>query len=322
MTRRAGVLFVAMCVLWGVPYLLISVADSGVSAPVLVFGRTAIGAAVLLPLAAAGGRLRLPRRAWPSLLLYTVAEIGVPWMLLSDAERHLASSVAGLLVAAVPLVGTAINRAAGGRERIERRQLAGMVVGLAGVGALVGLRIGVGQPRALAEMAVVVVGYAIGPLVLDRRLGDLPATGVMATSLAVCALAYAPAAALTLPAHVPSAQVLGALVGLGLACTALAFVLFFHLIAEIGPVRSTVITYVNPAVAVLLGVAVAGERFTPGMGLGFALIVVGSVLASRRLPAPALRLSGPVSGGSAAMTGVEIDAELPLSGRGEPPVRA
>lgn len=291
MSRRAAALFVAMSVLWGIPYLLIAVADRGVSSPVLVFARTLIGAVVLLPLAARNGRLRLPRAAWRWLVLYTVVEIAVPWVLLSDAERHLASSVSGLLVAAVPLVGTVVNRLTGGRDHIGARQLAGMLVGLGGVAALVDLRIGLGQPRALAEMAVVIVGYALGPAVLDRRLADLPATGVVASSLALCAVGYAPAAALTWPRHLPAGAVVGSLVGLGLACTALAFVLFFHLIAEVGPVRATVITYVNPAVAVALGVAVNGERFTAGTAAGFLLILAGSVLAGRGTR------NGPGSGG-------------------------
>lgn len=287
MSRRAAALFVAMGVLWGIPYLLISVADRGVSPPLLVFVRTAVGAAVLLPVATRGGGLRLPRACWRWLALYTAVEIAVPWVLLADAERHLASSVSGLLVAAVPLVGTAVNRLTGGREHIGHRQVLGMVVGLAGVLSLIGLRVGFGRPRALAEMAVVIVGYALGPAVLDRRLGDLPATGVVAASLGLCALVYLPAAVVSWPARLPAGSVLGALVALGLACTALAFVLFFHLVAEVGPVRATVITYVNPAVAVILGVLVNGEGFTVGMGVGFALILAGSVLAGRSArPAP------------------------------------
>jgi drug/metabolite transporter (DMT)-like permease len=131
-------------------------------------------------------------------------------------------------------------------------------------------------------MLGVVVGYAIGPRLIARQLADLPSLGVVAASLAVCAVVYTPAAFLQEPAHVPL-RVIGAVAGLAVVCTALAFLLFFRLVAEVGPVRATVITYVNPAVAVVLGVAVLGERFTVGTGVGFALILLGSYLSTRRV---------------------------------------
>jgi drug/metabolite transporter (DMT)-like permease len=243
---------------------------------------------LLLPLAAARGYLRPLLPHWRVIALYTVIEIGVPWVLLSDAERKLTSSLAGLLVAAVPLIGAVIAATTGG-ERLDARRLTGLLVGLAGVAALLGLDVGGGSVPAVLEIGVVAVCYAVGPLIIARRLTNLPALGVVAASLTLAAIAYAPLAATQLPTHMPGGNVIASLALLGVVCTALAFIVFFALIAEVGPVRATVITYVNPAVAVALGVALLGERFTAGTAIGFVLILAGCVLATRqtRTPIPA-----------------------------------
>ncbi|MDQ4029934.1 MAG: DMT family transporter, partial [Actinomycetota bacterium] len=168
----------------------------------------------------------------------------------------------------------------------------GLLLGLAGVAAIVGLNLDGASTPALAEIALVVVCYAVGPVILQRFLADLPALGVIAASLGVTAVAYVPIAAFSLPDRMPSATVVGSVVGLAVVCTAVAFLVFFALIAEIGPVRATVITYVNPAVAAVLGVAILGEHFTAGMGIGFLLVLIGSVLATRPgRPAEPIRLA-------------------------------
>lgn len=266
-----------MCVIWGVPYLLIRVAVRELHPGTLVFFRTGVSALLLLPIAARRGELRVPRALWLPLLAYTVLELGIPWLLLSVAEQRLSSSLAALLIAAVPLVAAAFMR-----ERLDPRRLLGLLIGLAGVAALVGLDARGAGALPLLEIAVVVVGYATGPIVLSRRLGGAPALGVVTWSLVIVAVAYAPAAALMLPPSLPSGRVLASVAGLAVVCTALAFVLFFALIAEAGPVRATVITYVNPAVAAILGVALLGEPFTAGMAVGFVLVIAGSALATRR----------------------------------------
>jgi drug/metabolite transporter (DMT)-like permease len=283
-TRRGSLLFAAMCVIWGLPYLLIKVAVKHLEPATLVFLRTGIGALILVPIAAARRELQPLVPQWRWLLVYTVVELAIPWVLLSTAEQRLPSSLSGLLVAAVPLVGAVLAWLAGGRDPLGARGLAGLFLGLAGVAALVGFDVHGGDAGSVAIVAVVVVGYATGPLVLDRRLGDLPVLGVVAASLVLCAAGYAPFALTHLPARMPSGRVVAAVVVLGVVCTALAFVLFFHLIAEIGPVRATVITYVNPAVAVVLGVAFLNEHFGAGTAIGFALVLAGSVLATRARP--------------------------------------
>ncbi len=282
MTKRGWTLFLALSVIWGIPYLLIKVADEAFTPASLVFFRTAIGAAVMIPVAAHRHELQAVMSRWRTLLLYTAIEIAVPWVLLAQAERRLASSLAGLLVAAVPLLGTVLVRMAGERNHLGASGLAGLGIGLGGVAVLVGFDVRGANIGSFAMMAVVVVGYAIGPFIISRKLADVPGNGVVALSLAVTALVYAPFGLTELPAHVPSGRAIASILALGLVCTAAAFVLFFELIAEAGPVRATVITYVNPAVAVLLGVILLGERFTAATAVGFALVLGGSVLATQR----------------------------------------
>lgn len=274
---RAYLLFGAMCVIWGVPYLLIRVAVKDLDPSVLVFFRTALGAALLLPLAYARGEVRPVLVRWRPVLLFAGIEIALPWLLLSKAEQHLTSSFTGLMIAGVPLVGAVVAR-----ERLGRAGVLGLALGIVGVAALVGLNLGGTSVAGVLEIAVVVVCYAVGPIVLARYLRGAPALGVISVSLAATTLVYAPLAAVSLPPAMPPAKVVWSVIGLAVVCTALAFVIFFALIDAVGPVRATVITYVNPAVAAALGVTVLGERFTAGMGIGFALILVGCVLAARR----------------------------------------
>jgi drug/metabolite transporter (DMT)-like permease len=279
-TRRGTLLFAAMCAIWGLPYLLIKVAVRDLSPATLVFFRTGIGATILVPIAAARGELRPVLARWRPLLAYTVVELAIPWVLLSTAEERLPSSLSGLLVAAVPLVGAVLSRSVEDREPLGGRGMLGLFVGLVGVASLVGFDVSGANAGSVAIVAFVVIGYAAGPLILVHGLADLPGLGVVAWSLLICATVYAPFALTRLPATTPPAHVIEAVVVLGVVCTAVAFVLFFHLIGEIGPVRATVITYVNPAVAVVLGVAFLHEAFGFATAVGFALILTGSVLAT------------------------------------------
>jgi drug/metabolite transporter (DMT)-like permease len=272
MTRRGWLLFATMGLIWGIPYLMIKVAVGGLHPATLVFLRTALAALLLVPIAAVRGELRPLLRYWRPLLAFAAIEVAVPWLLLNTAEVRLSSSLSGLLIAGVPLVGAILGWATGG-ERLGPVRIAGLIVGL---------DLHVGDVWALLEIAGVAVGYAVGPWILARYLSGLPGLGVIAAALGVTALAYLPFALTQLPARVPSRQVLGSVLVLAVVCTALAFVLFFALIAEVGPVRATVITYINPAVAVSLGVLLLHEPFTVGIGVGFALVLTGSVLATRK----------------------------------------
>jgi drug/metabolite transporter (DMT)-like permease len=282
MSRRGVLLFALMSVIWGVPYLFIRVAVAEVSPAVLVFCRTTVGAAILLPIALVRVDFRALLVRWRWIVAFAVVEIGVPWVMLGSAEQRVSSSLAALLIAGVPLVSTAIALATGGADRATRTGLLGLIIGLVGVVAIVGADFHADDAIALVQIGVVVVGYALGPAILARRLGGLPAVGVMSLSLGMVALVYLPIAVVQWPTATPSTNVLISIAILGIVCTAAAFLLFAALIGEVGPVRSTVITYVNPAVATFLGVIVLGETFTLVMALGFGLVIAGSVLATRR----------------------------------------
>lgn len=282
MTARGWLLFAAMSVIWGIPYLLIKIAVDGVSAPVLVFARTAIGAAVLIPLALSRAAWAPVLRSWKPVLVFAFFEIVAAWLMLSDAERHISSSLTGLLIAASPIVAAVLDRLTGGERRLGGKRISGLAVGFAGVAVLAGPEITGGSAWPVVEVLLVATCYAIAPLVAARHLADVPALPMTAACLGVAAVVYAGPAAATWPAEMPSTRVLLALAALAVVCTALAFIVFFALIREVGPTRALVFTYVNPAVALAAGVIVLDEPLTPWNLAGLALILGGSVLATRR----------------------------------------
>src|SRR3954467_5149313 len=247
MTRRGLLLFAAMCVIWGIPYLLIRVAVRELEPVPLGFGRTAIAALLLLPIAAWRGELRPLALRWFPILVFAVIEIVIPWFFLAHAETRLTSSLTGLLIAAVPLVGAVVTTFTGEREQHGGRRWAGLLAGVLGGAAIGGLGVHGAGALPLSEVAIVAVCYAVGPIVLARWLSDAPPLGVIAAAIAIAAVIYAPFAAFSLPDGAPGWEVGASVAGLAVVCTALAFVVFFKLIAEVGPVRATVITYVNPA---------------------------------------------------------------------------
>jgi drug/metabolite transporter (DMT)-like permease len=282
MSPRAWMLFAAVSVLWGIPYLFIKVAVDELSPTAVAFGRVALGFAVLLPYAWYKGALRGLGRRWRPLLVYTTVEIVLPWPLIGFGEQRVTSSLAAILIAAVPLVIALIALRFDHDERAEGPRLAGLVVGFAGVVALLGLDVA-GRPGELlgaAAILVAAVGYAIGPMIIKHRLSDLDPLGPVTASLGLATVLLAPAALLSAPTSTPSGGVIASVVVLGLVCSALGFLLFFALIAEVGPGRASVITYVNPAVAVALGVALLGERIGPTAVAGLLLILAGSWLST------------------------------------------
>lgn len=280
MSPRGWILFLAMSIIWGIPYLMIKIAVEGVSVPVLVLARVGVGAAVLLPMALSRATAGIVRRHWKALLGFAFFEIIAAWFLLSDAERHLTSSMTGLLIAAAPIIAAVLDRFTGG-ERLGAKRIAGLAVGIAGVAVLAGPHIG-GSTWPIVEVLMVATCYAIAPLIAARYLADVPALPMTAVCLSFAAVVYAVPAAATWPTEMPSAKVLWALAGLAVICTALAFIVFFALIREVGAARALVFTYINPAVALAAGVIVLHEPLTPWNVAALALILVGCVLATRR----------------------------------------
>jgi drug/metabolite transporter (DMT)-like permease len=279
---RGWALFAAMSVVWGIPYLLIKIAVEGVSVPVLVLARTAIGAAVLLPVMLYRREWTRVLRHWKPVLAFAFFEMIAAWLLLSDAERRLTSSLTGLLIAATPIVVAVLDRFTGGERRMGPKRIAGLGVGFAGVAVLAGPELTGGSAWSVAEVLLVSTCYAIAPLIAARYLSDVPALPLAAACLGVAAVVYALPAAATWPTEMPSTRVLLAIATLALICTALAFLVFFALIREVGQARALVFTYVNPAVALAAGVLILNEPITVWHLAGLALILTGSVLATRR----------------------------------------
>ncbi|MCV7357670.1 DMT family transporter [Mycolicibacterium fluoranthenivorans] len=282
MSARGWLLFAAMSVIWGIPYLLIKIALEGLSVPVLVLARTLIGAVVLLPLALSRANIRCVLAHGKPVLAFAFFEIIAAWLLLSNAERHLSSSTTGLLIAASPIIAAVLDRFSGGTHRLSAIRSTGLAVGLTGVAVLAGPGLSGGGAWPVAQVLLVATCYAIAPLIAARYLADVPALPLTASCLALAALVYAVPAALSWPTEVPGTRVLVATALLAVVCTALAFVVFFALIREVGPTRAVVFTYVNPAVALAAGVIVLAEPLTVFNVAGLALVLVGSVLATRQ----------------------------------------
>lgn len=277
------VLFAAMSVIWGLPYLLISVAVESFRPVAVVAGRTGIAALLLLPVALHQGALRPALAHWRWIVVFAAIEMGGPFLLLGHAEQTLPSGLTGLLVATVPLFGAVMAFLLGDRHAFTPSRVAGLGLGLAGVALVVGAGTGDGSVRLVdvAEVLLVAVCYSIGPFITDRRLQAVPGIGIATLALGVVAVVYVPIAAVT-QHDMPTARSLGALVALAVICTAVAFVTFFALIREVGPSRSTVITFVNPVVALALGVVVLDESLSTAQVIGLPIVLAGCWLAAAR----------------------------------------
>ena len=293
MSARGWALFAAVSVIWGMPYLFIKIGVGELSPGFLAWARVALAALVLLPVALKTGALRgLPLR-W--LVAFATAEIVIPFPLIGFGEQRISSSLAAILIAALPLVVAFLALRFDHAERPTPARLVGMLIGLGGVVALVGIDIGGRGAELVGAGAVLMatLGYAVGPLIVKRRLAGADPLGPVTAAMGIAAIMLLPFGIGDFPAELPSADVLGSVIVLGLVCSALAFLLFFRLIAEVGPGRATVITYVNPIVALALGVAVLGESVTAGAVAGLLLILAGSWLATDgRLPPGLAAIAG------------------------------
>jgi drug/metabolite transporter (DMT)-like permease len=288
MTARSWAGFATMSVLWGIPYLFIKVAvDEGLSPAFVAWSRVVLAAAVLLVLAHRAGALQSLRGRGRWLAAYAFLEISIPFPLIAAGEQHVDSSLAAIIIASVPLLVAVLALRFDHAERATGSRLVGLLVGFTGVVVLVGIDVA-GRSDELLGAAFVLIaslGYAAGPMVLRRHLSELDQRAVMGVSLAIAAVMLTPVTAVGLPSGTPSADALLSIAVLGLFCTAAAFVVFGRLIAEIGPGRALVITYVNPVIALALGMAVLGERPGAGAIAGLLLILAGSWLSTDgRLP--------------------------------------
>jgi drug/metabolite transporter (DMT)-like permease len=296
-TRRAWAAFAAVSVIWGIPYLLIRIAvRHGVTPGFLAWSRVTLAAVVLLALAWRAGALGSLRGRFGVLLAYAVVEICIPFPLIAAGETRVASSLAAILISSVPLIGALLALRFDHSERPTPVRAVGLLVGFGGVVALVGIDVAGRTGELLGAGAIVLaaVGYAIGPMLIKLRMGGLDPRATIGASLAIASVLLAPLAALDPPRAVPPAGAIACVVVLGLVCTAAAFVIFTVLIAEAGTSRATVITYINPVIAVALGVALLGENLGAGSVAGLLLILAGSWLSTDgRLPPGLARIARP-----------------------------
>lgn len=295
MSRRAALIFVSLGVAWGIPYVLIKIAVEDLNPAALVLARTGLAALLLLPIALARHQVRPVLRRWRPLVAYTILEIAIPWFFLNKAETVLPSSTTGLLLATVPLAGLIVAVLFGRAEQMSLTNWLGVVVAMCGVAALVGFDVAGSDLFAVGEVLIVVIGYALGPAILVRWMRDLPGLGVVACSVGLAAAAYVPIVALSgsWPTSAPGTDTIVSVVVLSVICTVLAFLLLFALVGEIGPVKATTITYLNPAVAVIAGAVVLSEPVTIWTVVGFVLVLSGSVLVTWRQRPPAAATAEP-----------------------------
>lgn len=284
MTRRGLILFVTLSIIWGLPYLFIKYAVDELDPSIVVISRTLPSAVLLLAWTAYRGKLRGSLQYWKVALLFACVEMLFPWWWITAAEREISSGLTGLLLATVPLFGVLIAKLRGHESQINRSQAGGLVVGIAGVACLVGVN---PDQVEISMVAVAMVlgsafGYALGPAVISTTLNKADAASLIAMSLSIVSVLYIPLAIVNWPEQIPSARALGSIAVLSLVCTVAAFLIFFALIDEVGPIRATLVTYINPAVALVLGVLLLNEPVTLGLIIGFPLVLAGSWLASRK----------------------------------------
>lgn len=284
MSRRNWFLFLFVGLIWGIPYLLIKVAVEELAPPVIVFSRVAIGAAILIPIAMKRGSLMPAIKAWRYVIPYAIGEMVGPWILITAAEQKMTSGLAGLLVATVPIWSTILASINGDKTVWHHKRLLGLLIGFIGIVLVVGIESFSGRHSIVAIFMILIsaMGYAWAVTMVSAKIPHVEPISINGLAMLFTALVYLPLAIITAPDHAPSAKVLGTVLALGLFPTALAFILFFQLIKDIGTARGSLVTYLNTAFAVLLGVIILKEPFTLGIALGLPLVLLGSYFAGRK----------------------------------------
>lgn len=285
MSKTGWSRFAIVGFIWGVPYLFLKIAVEEISPAVVVLGRVAIGAAILLPIALRKKVFFIPRKYWPFVLLYTVTELVGPWYLITAAEQKISSGIAGLLVATVPIWAAILASIFGDKTVWHAGRLFGLIAGFIGVIAVVGIESLSGRQDivAIGMVLLAAMGYAYAINMINRRIPEVPGLGLNTWAMILTSIVFLPFAIRSWPTQTPSFKAIGSVAVLGIFCTAIAFIIFFRLIAEVGPPRASLVTYLNTAVAVLLGVVILQEPFTLGIAIGLPLVLVGSYFASRKV---------------------------------------
>jgi drug/metabolite transporter (DMT)-like permease len=308
MSRKAILLFLAAGLAWGVPYFFIKIAVEDFSTYSIILFRVLIGAAVLVPLALKQGALKLALKHWRWVLVFALLEMIGPWWLITEAERHISSGLTGLLIATVPFFAVLIASFLGDKSVWHPKTIFGLLLGFGGVVALVGIDSfsGLVDPLWVGAVILASVGYALAPALIANKIGFVPTAGVISLSMVMVGMFYLIPASLALPAEIaagPAIESWISLIVLGVVCSAIAFVIFFALIKEVGPARATLITYLNTLVALVLGIVFLNEPVTPGLLIGVPMVLLGSWFAGRRHEVKIKKDSG-----KAASDGFELDS--------------
>jgi drug/metabolite transporter (DMT)-like permease len=284
MSRRNWFLFIFVGFLWGIPYLLIKVAVEELSPTIIVLSRVVIGSAILIPMAMRRGSLMPAIKAWRYVIPYAIGEMIGPWFLITAAEEKMTSGLAGLLVATVPIWATLIASLHGDKTVWQSKRLVGILIGFIGIVLVVGIESFSGRQSIVAIFMILIaaIGYAWAVTMVTTKIPHIEPISINAVAMVFTVIVYLPFLFLHMPEKVPSTEALGSVIILGLFPTALAFILFFQLIKDIGTARGSLVTYLNTAFAVLLGVIILSEPFTLGIAIGLPLVLIGSYFASRK----------------------------------------
>jgi drug/metabolite transporter (DMT)-like permease len=285
MSRRALFHFAVSGLFWGIPYLLMKVAVRDIEPAVIVCGRVLIGAAILIPIALHQKVFMDAIRGWRYVLPYAFFEMMIPWILITNAEKQISSGLAGLLIATVPIWSTIFASMTGDKTVWHSKRLVGMLVGFIGLIGLVGYEsiIGSSDPLSIAMMLLAAISYSYAVNMISQKLPDVSGIAINGLAMVLTSIAYAPLMILQFPeVGTVSKESAVSLLALGVFSTALAFISYFIVLKEIGPARASIGTYVNTAVAVVLGVIILSEPLTIGIIIGLPLVMIGSFLASRK----------------------------------------
>ena len=287
MSRRGWFLFLLVGFLWGIPYLFIKVAvdpEDGFTPATVVCLRTAIGAAILIPIAIKQRHFISAVRGWRHVAAYALLEMIGPWILIGTAEQKISSGLAGLLVASVPIWATIFASIRGNKTVWHHKRLFGIVVGFIGLVAVVGIESikGSADPLSIFMVLLASIGYSYAVMMVQSALPHVSGIAINALAMLMTAIFYLPWAIVQWPTHQISDGAIRAIVGLGVLSTGAAFAAFFTLASIIGVARGSLVTYLNTACAVLLGVIILNEPLTVGIVLGLPLVLIGSYFASRK----------------------------------------
>ena len=284
MERRALVLLLILAALWGSSYMFIKIGlEDDLSPAMIVFTRTLLGALALLPFALRRDAFRGIRPLLPLLIVLAAIQVAAPFLLISYGEQHISSGLTGILVASAPIFTALLAPLFDTAERSSGTALAGIVIGILGVGLILGVDLGDAGTALGGGLMVLAasVGYAVGGFMVKKSFSALDAIGVVTTTMALSALMSLPVAIATPPGAAPGGGTIAAMLALGIGGTGVAFAIFYTLIAQLGPARASLVAYIAPGFAVLYGVTLQGEELTVATIAGLVLIVGGSWLAGR-----------------------------------------